>query len=127
MKKRIPLRIPGINSAIPALRKNADWDLEVCNGKYTWHRWSDDENIGPPTAEEINERIAKDQVVYDYFKYERDRLEHYLNIGEQLDMMYHDIKSGRFNSGNWIEMIESIKSRFPKPEQEPPEELQYYK
>ena len=36
-------------------------------------------------------------------------------------------KRTMFNIDQRIEMIESIKSRFPKPEQEPPEELQYYK
>ena len=35
-------------------------------------------------------------------------------------MLYHDIKSGKINNGDWINTIELIKSRNPKPNNQAP-------
>ena len=40
----------------------------------------------------------------------------YPTIGDQLDMLYHDLKSGNLNNGNWIAAIDAVKENNPKPE-----------
>lgn len=40
----------------------------------------------------------------------------YPSITHQLDLLYHDIKAGNLESGNWIAAIEAVKQQFPKPQ-----------
>lgn len=40
----------------------------------------------------------------------------YPSITDQLDMLYHDIKAGTLETGDWITAIETIKTDNPKPE-----------
>jgi hypothetical protein len=111
------IRVPGINSAIPYLRKNPDYDLEVKDGQIKWIRWKDDDNLGPPTWEEILEQIAKDEKVYAYYKYIRDREADYGDWKDQLNLLYDDIESGNLENGKWVQMIKSVKAKYPKPEE----------
>ena len=37
-------------------------------------------------------------------------------IKDQLDMLYHDLKSGNLNNGTWITAIDAVKERNPKPD-----------
>jgi hypothetical protein len=39
----------------------------------------------------------------------------YGSIGEQLDMLYRDIKSGKISEGEWVSHIDTIKETVPKP------------
>ena len=39
----------------------------------------------------------------------------YPSIGDQLDMLYHDIKTGNLETGDWITAIEQVKTDNPKP------------
>ncbi len=56
-------------------------------------------------------------------KYKTDRTKNgsttYSSIGDQLDMLYKDIESGKFGdtakTGNWYVGISSVKNTFPKP------------
>lgn len=47
-------------------------------------------------------------------QYKIDRV--YPSIGEQLDMLYHDIKNGTLESGEFVTAIDAIKTNVPKPE-----------
>ena len=47
--------------------------------------------------------------------YKYDRISEYPDMGDQLDMLYHDIKDGKLDSGQWIKSIEEIKTKYPKP------------
>ena len=49
-------------------------------------------------------------------KYREDRYAHYPSIVDQLDMLYHDLKSGNLNSGKWVTALTEVKQSFPKPE-----------
>ena len=40
----------------------------------------------------------------------------YPTYNEQLDMLYHDIKSGNLENGTWIAAIDAVKNEYPKPE-----------
>ena len=35
---------------------------------------------------------------------------------DQLDMLYHDIKNGNLENGSWIQAIDEVKNRYPKPD-----------
>lgn len=106
------IRIPGVDSAIKYLRPNAKFSLmnnTICD-------WDCIDGTEPPSWEEIEQQILEDIQVYNYYLYARNRQSEYGNIGDQLDMLYHDIKSGNLENGSWVSMIESIKKKYPKPE-----------
>lgn len=64
---------------------------------------------------QIQTEIRRLQLEYDSQQYQRNRKEKYPSIGDQLDKLYHDIKSGNLESGTWITAIESVKNQYPKP------------
>lgn len=49
-------------------------------------------------------------------KYREQRYAHYPSIVDQLDMLYHDLKSGNLAEGKWVTAITEVKNHFPKPE-----------
>ena len=51
------------------------------------------------------------QAEYEAKQYQRDRQTQYPSIADQLDMLYWDKVNG---TENWLNSIESVKSRFPK-------------
>ena len=71
------------------------------------------------TWTEVKNELASLQTAYDSKDYARDRFTSYPTIQDQLDMLYHDIKSGNLNNGKWITAIDAVKERHPKPEFKP--------
>lgn len=104
--------VPGIDTAIDILRPGSRWRME----NKTFTGWVDDEGQDPPTWEEIEKEIEREIEIYEYYSYERNREKEYPNVKEQLDMLYHDIKSGNLSNGSWISRIEEVKKNNPKPE-----------
>ena len=52
---------------------------------------------------------------YDAKQYQRDR--QYPEIGEQLDMLFHDMTAGKGSKdGEWYKVVAKVKSDNPKPE-----------
>jgi len=115
--KGIKYPVPGVDTAINTLCPGAKWDL--CNNKII--EWIDDEKRDPPTWDEIEEEIKREVVIYNYYLYERNREKQYPDWRDQLDMLYHDIKSGNLNNGSWINTIQKVKENNPKPEGPEPE------
>ncbi len=106
------ITIPGVDTAIRKLRPNVGrWELY--NTSITI--WEDASGSEPPTWNEIQEQILKDVEVYNYYLYARNREEQYGDWREQLEMMFNDIKSGDLQNGEWVKMIERVKSENPKP------------
>ena len=103
--------VPGIDTAIEVLRPGAKY--QMVNTEFT--RWEDSEGREPPTWSEMLTEVHRQREVYDYYSWERDREQQYPDLKDQLDMLYHDIKSGKINNGEWINTIDLIKSRNPKP------------
>ena len=60
----------------------------------------------------FTEQDAKDKESHDQF---HRRACSYPSIEQQLDMLYHDIKNGNLENGDWIKSIESVKAKYPKP------------
>lgn len=59
----------------------------------------------------ILEKVAELQAEYEATQYQRDRQKEYPSIPDQLDMLYWDKVNG---TENWLNSIESVKSKFPK-------------
>jgi hypothetical protein len=78
--------------------------------------FSNDPTTFGVTWDQIHTEIQRLQTDYDNKTYQRQRSAEYPKIVDQLDLLYHDIKAGKLESGNWIAVIESVKHQFPKPE-----------
>ena len=62
-----------------------------------------------PSQSELDAIFEK----YDAKKYQRDR--NYPDIGEQLDLLYHDMTSGKNDkTGEWYKAISKVKTDNPK-------------
>ena len=55
-----------------------------------------------------------------YYLYARNRETEYGDWKDQLNLLYDDIKSGNLENGKWVQMVEAVKARHPKPEGDPP-------
>lgn len=104
--------VPGIDTAIATLRPGAKWG--TYNSRIV--DWQDDQGREPPTWDEVEAELAREVKIYNYYLYERNREKEYPSIVDQLDMIYHDIKSGNLNNGDWITSIDLVKNNNPKPD-----------
>ena len=118
--KGIEYPVPGIDTAIQVLRPGAKYDLLCESGSMKFNEWIDEEGREPPTFEEIGLEIVREQKIYDYYEYERNREKQYPDLKEQLDNLYHDIKNNNLNNGEWIKSIDKVKLNNPKPDTSPP-------
>ena len=65
----------------------------------------------------IDAEITRLQAEYDAQEYARKRLTLYPEIGEQLDMLFHDMTAGKgTKSGEWYKAVAKVKADNPKPE-----------
>jgi len=106
--------VPGVDTAIQQLRPGCRYDMKAANGVFDFETWDHDSE--PPTKDEIEAEIMREVDIYNYYLYERNREEQYPEIKDQLDMLYHDLKSGNLNNGTWITAIDAVKENNPKPE-----------
>ena len=98
-----------IINALQSLRPGAQWTL---NGDdYEGLTWHDENELPPPTEEEIQTEIERLQAEYEYNQYQRDRASEYPSIKEQLDTLYHQGYDG------WKARIDEVKNKYPKPEE----------
>lgn len=104
--------IPGIDTAMQVLRPGARWDAN----NSSLIEFEDDEGREPPTIEELQEEVKREYSLYKKYEYERNREKEYPDVISQLDMLYHDIKNNNLENGSWIEKIESVKNKYPKPD-----------
>ena len=97
--------VPGIDTAIRILRPSVT-RYDFAGREFLEFESSDGSE--PPTMEEINAEMEREVEIYNYYLYERNREKAYPKIGDQLDMIYHDIDK-------WRETIKEIKEKYPKP------------
>ena len=68
-----------------------------------------------PSKSEIDTKRQELRDDYDSKQYQRDRQKIYPNLGEQLDMLFHDMTTGKgTKDGEWYKAISKIKSDNPK-------------
>lgn len=92
--------------AIQSLRPLAEFTLR--GEELEWL----DNNQTEPTNSEIESEIARLEAEYAANQYRRDRASNYPSIGDQLDMIYWDLKNG---TQTFVDAIEAIKVAHPKP------------
>jgi uncharacterized coiled-coil DUF342 family protein len=97
-----------ITKAILSLRPGSVWSLDGESYDGLW--WSNENELPPPTEEELEQEIERLQAEYEYNQYQRDRAVAYPSIQDQLDILYHQGYDG------WKEKINTIKEKYPKPE-----------
>ena len=67
----------------------------------------------PPTEKEANAKLVSMIADWESIQYQRDRI--YPDIGEQLDLLYHDMTSGKNDkTGEWYKAISKVKTDNPK-------------
>ena len=92
-----------------------------------WFAWSDarnkiytnlvihDDSKTKPTEKELTDALAKQQSDFDAQEYARKRHSVYPSVGDQLDMLFHDMTSGKGSkTGEWYKAIAKVKSDNPK-------------
>ena len=68
-----------------------------------------------PSQSEIDAKRKELRDDFDSKSYQRDRQKIYPNLGEQLDMLFHDMTSGKGDkTGDWYKAIAKVKSDNPK-------------
>lgn len=96
-----------ITKALVTLRPGAQWSL---NGDdYEGLIWFDENDLPPPTEEEVQAEIERLQAEYNNNQYQRDRASAYPSIKDQLDTLYHQGYDG------WKAMVDEVKNQYPKP------------
>lgn len=98
-----------LNSDYPEL----NWELE---GDYEYEKiqWHLSEGQTPPSKEELESKLTALQTEYDSKQYQRDR--QYPELGEQFDLLFKDIDSGKLSKdGGFYKAIKAVKDKHPKP------------
>lgn len=96
-----------ISDALLSLRPNSAFS--VVENDYNRINWMDP-NTTVPTVEEIAAEIERLQAIEDANDYKVQRFFEYPDLGEQLDIMFHEGYDG------WKAKIQEIKDKYPKPE-----------
>jgi len=79
----------------------------------TWEfNWEEKIGFTPPTDAEIKTRADEFQIEWDAQEYARNRKEEYIKL-DQFEMQYDDQVNG---TTTWIDAIDAIKAKYPKPE-----------
>ena len=120
MAKIIITRFDGLASLSPA-RKNdktgeydAMWMWKGTEADYSEIEWYDTENSKPSEAE-IDAEVTRLQAEADAQEYARNRKADYPDLGEQLDLLYHDMTSGKGDkTGEWYKAVNKVKTDNPK-------------
>jgi len=100
-------------------------DVLVRLHKGQWFGWLDpynkvysnliihDKSKSKPTEKSLTDKLKQQQDDFDSKQYQRDRM--YPQLGEQLDLLFHDMTSGKGDkTGEWYKAIAKVKSDNPK-------------
>ena len=96
-----------ITHALQILRPGASWS--ILGEDYENLVWNDENELPPPTEEEVQAEIERLKAEYEYNQYQRDRASAYPSIQDQLDTLYHQGYDG------WKASIDEVKNKYPKP------------
>jgi len=95
--------------AVLAIKSDAE--VNISGEDVTTIVWLDG-NPTNITNQQILDKHAELQADYDAKQYQRDRKKAYPDIGDQLDMQYHDKKDG---TTTWEDAVQAVKDANPKP------------
>jgi hypothetical protein len=105
---------PDIMSAISALAPLTNFSVE--NGKINgWDLCEVKSNQVQPTEEAIQTKLATMISDWETQEYARNRASAYDSVGNQLDLLFHDMTAGKgTKSGEWYKAIAKVKADNPK-------------
>ena len=69
------------------------------------------EGVSKPTEKKVEDKLKELQAEYDAQDYARKRAEAYPSVGDQLDMIYKDMKN---STTTHAEAVEAVKTKYPK-------------
>ena len=65
----------------------------------------------------VTEKLKESQAKYDAQEYARDRASAFPSIGDQLDMLFHDMTTDKGSKdGEWYKAVAKVKEDNPKPD-----------
>jgi len=103
------------NQALQELYPNQKWRYESQDLPFEVSRIRFEDKSFVPDADAIEAKITEIQAEYDAQAYARNR--QYPSIGDQLDMLFHDMTAGKGSkTGKWYKAIAKVKADNPKPE-----------
>ena len=91
------------------LTPGAQWRID--GREYSGIVWSDENELPPPTEEEVQAEVERLKAEYELTQYQRQRAPEYPAITDQLDALFH---AGVFPP-EMAEQIQVIKDKYPKP------------
>jgi uncharacterized coiled-coil DUF342 family protein len=99
-----------ITNALQTLRPGASWS--ILGEDYDNLVWSDENELPPPTEEEVNQEIERLQAEYAAKEYQRQRAPEYPDIKDQLDAIW----KGGDAYEEMLARVMEVKAKYPKPE-----------
>ena len=97
-------------NAVFSIRPEAEFSVGTTYESLTWR----DKIQTKPTEKEFDEALVTEKEKYSATEYQRDR--QYPQLGEQLDMLFHDMTAGKgTKDGEWYKAIAKVKTDNPKP------------
>ena len=104
-----------IEEAVLAINPDAAFSCIPADNKYESIIWRN--GTSPISKEDVEAKLSELQADYDAKQYQRNRNEVggtnvYPDIGDQLDMLWHDKKDG---TTTWEDAIQAVKDAHPKP------------
>ena len=97
-----------IAQALTNLRPGSDWIIR--DGVLEWL----DKEQTQPSQSEIDAEVLRLKSIYNATQYQRDRK--YPDLGEQFDLLFKDINSGKVSKdGGFYKAIKAVKDTHPKP------------
>ena len=95
------------SQAIQKLVPNADCIIGETYESINWTH----ESREKPSKAEFDKALKTVKAEYDAQEYARKRAEAYPSVGDQLDMIYKDMKN---STTTHAEAVEAVKTKFPK-------------
>jgi len=100
-----------IGQVLLSLKPNAKWEFVKGTNEI---EWLDDEQT-EPTQAEIDAEVIRLEAEYDAQEYARNRASAYDSIGNQLDLLFHDMTAGKGSkTGEWYKAVKKVKTDNPK-------------
>jgi uncharacterized coiled-coil DUF342 family protein len=99
-----------IAEALQSLRPGAQWSINSFD--YEGLIWFDENELPPPTEEELQAEIERLQEEYAAKEYQRQRAPEYPDIKDQLDAIW----KGGDAYEEMLARVMEVKAKYPKPE-----------
>lgn len=107
-------RIIDIPDALRVLVPSAIWRVENDPTVYENLIW-ESADIPQPSKAAIDAEITKQQAEWDSKEYARNRAPEYPSIGDQLDMLWKAIDSGKLDkTSDFYTKLAAVKTKYPK-------------